>query len=115
MKVHDRKGVATHPGPESCVSAREGRRSDESRSWSRSVDRGSVGRAIEPRKQDFGVLTPLLEAEGNIGRCASASAVPDPARSKTPSMRGSSMCENREISRLSAMDGMADRMRKALL
>ncbi len=58
MKVHYRKGVATHPGPESCGTAREGSRSDLS-DLGRSVDRGSVGRAIEPRKQQFGVPTSL--------------------------------------------------------
>jgi hypothetical protein len=60
MKVQYMKGVATRHGPESCVPAREGSRPDL-RAWGRSVDRGSVGRDIEPRNQAFGVPTLLVE------------------------------------------------------
>jgi hypothetical protein len=55
------EGLASHGGPESCVGRPRGRR--------RSVDRGGVGSAIEPRNQESGVLTLSPEAEGNtVGR-----------------------------------------------
>ena len=65
MRVQYMKGVATHHGPESCVPAREGRRPDL-RAWERSVDRGSVGRDIEPRNQASGVPTLLLERKATL-------------------------------------------------
>jgi len=55
------EGVASHGGPESCVGRPRGRR--------RSVDRGRVGSAIEPRNQESGVPTLSPEAEGHtVGR-----------------------------------------------
>jgi len=70
MTVHYKKGVATHLGPESCGAVREDSR-PEHRAWSRSVDRGSVGRDIEPRNQAFGVLTLLLERKATLDGASS--------------------------------------------
>ncbi len=111
MRVQYMKGVAIRHGPESCVPAREGRRPDL-RAWGRSVDRGSVGRVIEPRNQDIGVSTLLLEWKTTPGRRYREPA-PGPARSKILCMRGSSMRENREISPPLAGYGPASRMGKA--
>ena len=43
------EGLATHGDPESCVGVREG--------VGEALTGARVGRAIEPRNQDFGVLT----------------------------------------------------------
>ncbi len=111
MKVQYMKGVASHHGPESCAPAREGSRPDLG-AWGRSVDRGSVGRDIEPRNQTFGVPTLLLERKATPDGALSR-ALPGPARSKTLCMRGSFMRENREISSSLAGFGSASRVGKA--
>jgi hypothetical protein len=55
------EGLASRGGPESCVGRPRGRR--------RSVDRGRVGSAIEPRNQESWVPTLSPEAEGHtVGR-----------------------------------------------
>ena len=51
------EGVAIHGGPESCAGAREG--AGEALTGAR------VGRAIEPRNQQFGVPTQYPLVEGN--------------------------------------------------
>jgi len=62
-----------------------------------SVDRGTCRPGIELRNPRSGVPTSWTEGEGNTMRGVSASRVTDPAESKTPSMHGRSMSENREI------------------
>ena len=62
-----------------------------------SVDRGTRRPAIELRNHPSGTPTSLTGREGNTMRGDSASRVIGPAESKTLSMRGSSMHENREI------------------
>ena len=106
MKEPHIEGVATHDDPESCAAAREGGR--------RSVDRGTHGLGIEPRKQavrgaDAVIL--MRKATRPEGDIASPRAVP--ARSKTRSTCGTFSRENREIPRPPAADGAAGRAGKA--
>ena len=85
------EGVATRDGPESCVAAREG--SGEALTGVR------AGRAIEPRN----TLIRGADAVDRSGRQHRQERyrelLADPARSKTPCMRGISMRENREAPR----------------
>ncbi len=57
-----------------------------------------AGQVSSPDIRNLGLPTLCPYAEGNIGRCAIASAVPKPTGSETLCMRGSFMRENREIS-----------------
>ena len=59
------EGPATHNDPESCGGVRE--------DVGEALTGAHTGRAIEPRKRQFGVPTLSIEAEGNIPSRASAS------------------------------------------
>jgi hypothetical protein len=82
------EGVAIHGDPESCVDAREG--AGEALTGAR------IGRAIEPRNHQFGVLTlsPWWKATRPVALCESLAG---PARSKNHGMYGTSERENREV------------------
>jgi hypothetical protein len=82
------EGVAIHDGPEPCVGVREG--ADEA------LAGVHVGRAIEPRNDQFGALTLLVERKATP-RAALCELSAGPAWSKNPCMRGISMRENREV------------------
>jgi RNA-directed DNA polymerase len=99
MEESNVEGVATHDDPESCVGAREG--------VGEAFDRGTCGLGIEPRNQSSGTPTPLTEAEGNTLATETREAASGPARSQTPGTYGTSLHENREISRV--LDAMARR------
>jgi len=90
MRVRYRKGVATHPGPESCAGVREG------------VGEALTGEAAgQPLSREIGTIgmpTPLSYAEGNTGDGAIRESSMDPARSKTLCMRRSPSYGNWEIS-----------------
>ena len=58
MKVRHRKGVAIHPGPESCGSAREGA--------AEALTGEPAGQPLSREIRLSGVPTLLCEAEGNI-------------------------------------------------
>jgi len=77
MKVQYGKGVANRPGPESCVPAREGRRSFKG-SGSEALTGENAGKVLSPDINNIGLPTPCREAEGNIGWCAIASATRSP-------------------------------------
>ena len=62
-----------------------------------SVDRGTRRPAIELRNHHSGAPTSLTEREGDMMGSVIASCRIGPTESKTLSMRGSSMRENREI------------------
>jgi hypothetical protein len=79
------------PVPTATVGRPRGRR--------RSVGRGRVGRAIEPRYQRSGVPTSSDEAEGNIGGGVFASRHRTPRGLRTWACTKVSMRENREIRR----------------
>jgi hypothetical protein len=88
------EGVATRDDPESCVGVREG--------GGEALTGVRAGRAIEPRN-------PLIRGADAVDRSGRPHHRPryrelpaDPARSKTPSMHGISMRENREVPHLPA-------------
>ena len=61
MKVRYEKGLAIHSAPSHASLPARADGVGQSHTWRRSVDRGDVGRDIEPRKQAFGMLTLLRE------------------------------------------------------
>ena len=81
MKVRYRKGVATHPGPESCVGARE--------VVGEALTGEAAGQPLSREIGKSGVPTPLSYAEGNTKGGATREPLEDSTRSKTLSMRKS--------------------------
>ena len=79
----------------------------------RSVDRGKRRPAIELRNHRFGVSTLLTEREGQAAGGVMASRRADPTESKTLSMRGRFMYENREIPCVPTVEGRSGRPEKA--
>ncbi len=71
MQVHSSEGLATHIGPESCVYARE--------SMSEALTGKRIGQPLSGENSVWGADA-LEEAEGNMDRCASASACSTPRR-----------------------------------
>jgi hypothetical protein len=98
------EGVAIHDGPGPCVCVREG--ADEA------LAGVHVGRAIEPRNDQFGVLTLLVERKATLG-AALCELSAGPARSENLCMRGISMRENREVPCSPTADGAGGRDGKA--
>jgi hypothetical protein len=85
------EGVAIHGGPESCVG-------DPVRAQ-RSVDRGRVGGAIEPRNSnEFRVPTSFSRVEGNTAGDVIASRWRALRGRRSQARTTSSVRENREIS-----------------
>jgi hypothetical protein len=100
MKVLYIEGVATHSGPESCVAGREG--------GGEALTGESAGRAIEPRNHGNRGAD-AVSMSGRQHRCQRyGELTADLARSKNRGMHGSSMRENREVSRPPAQLGEAD-------
>jgi hypothetical protein len=58
MKESHGKGVANHPGPESCVASRK--------AAIEALTGAPAGRVLSCEIFAFGVLTPFNKAEGNI-------------------------------------------------
>src|SRR5690242_14009536 len=83
------EGVATHDGPESCASIREG----GGEAW----DRGTNGPGIEPRNSFIqgAEAVPTVRRQYVVHR--KREVHDGPARSETPSTFGTFLCENREI------------------
>jgi len=108
MKVSHAEGPATHSGPESCAGAGDcagEALTGESAGWVSSRE------IHAPRKR---VLrgADAVEEGGRQNRARRHREVrQDPARSKTPRMHGSTSHGNREIPRLSAAIGAAERIR----
>ena len=65
MKESYRKGVASHPGPESCVASRK--------ATIEALTGAHVGRVLSCEIIATGVPTPFSMAEGNTGGCVIAS------------------------------------------
>jgi hypothetical protein len=91
MKESYVEGLASHGGPESCVCIRE--------DAGEALTGVRAGRVIEPRNP----LDRGADAVDRSGRPHRQERyrelLADPARSKTPCMRGISMRENREVPR----------------
>jgi hypothetical protein len=85
------EGVAIHGGPESCVGVREG--------VGEALTGGSAGWAIEPRNPWSRGADAVAKGGRQHRRQRYRELPADPARSKTPGMRGSSVRENREVPR----------------
>jgi len=101
MKAPYVEGVANHDGPESCGCIRK--------VAVEALTGVRAGRDIEPRNQTLQSTDavigsgrpPVTQRQGEPGD--------GPARSKTPSMCGLSVCENREIPWPPALDGEVGR------
>lgn len=106
MKVRYRKGLANHPGPESCGGAREG--------VVEALTGESAGQPLSREIRQSGAPTLLSEAEGHIGEGATREPSTSPTRSKTLSMRRSSPNRNCEISSAPAVKLAAGGSGKAL-
>ena len=94
MKVRCRKGVANHPGPESCGGVREGA--------VEALTGESAGQPLSREIKQSGAPTLLSEAQGHTGEGATREPLAGPTRSKTLSMRRSSLNRNWEISSVPA-------------
>ena len=90
MKEPYRKGLATHPDPESCGVVREG--------GAEALTGARAGRAMEPRNHPFGVPTLYLMTEGNTPPGATASPTGTPRGRGNHCMLGNFLHGNREIS-----------------
>ena len=110
MKESYGEGPATHTGPESCVPVREGR--DEALTGVRAGPVSSREIDAPPR----GGLLRGADAVESSGRPypwrRQGEAPRVPARSETRRMYGNTSHGNREIPRLSAAEGAADRIGK---
>lgn len=90
MKVRYRKGIANHPGLESCGGARE--------DATEALTEERAGQPLSREIRGSGASTLLTEAEGHIGGGVIREPSTSPTRSKTLSMRRSSSNRNCEIS-----------------
>ena len=90
MKVRYRKGIANHPGPESCGGACEG--------VAEALTGEGVGQPLSREIRQSGAPTLLSEAQGYIGGGVTRKSSTGPTRSKTLSMRRSSLNRNCELS-----------------
>jgi len=90
MKVRYRKGVANHPGPESCGGAREG--------VVEALTGEGAGQPLSREIRQSGAPTLLSGAEGHTGGDATRESSTGPTRSKTLCMRRSFRNRNCEIS-----------------
>ena len=112
MKVPYGEGVATHAGPESCDVVRKG--SGEALTGEGAGRLLSREKKTPPRKRRLLRGADVVVASGRQHReCRERETLWDPARSETPSMHGSTLHGNREIPRLSAAEGAADRIGKS--
>jgi RNA-directed DNA polymerase len=105
MKESYIEGPASHDGPESCAGLRK--ESGEA------LTGEAAGGVLSREKYSSRVPTPLPMAEGNTPTGQKGEPGGGPARSKTSSMRGRSMRENREIPHLPPEDGSGGRAGKA--
>ena len=105
MKESYVEGLAAHSGPESCVAARKGR--------GEALTGVRAGRLLSRERQSLRGA----DAVGEGGRPHSAHRYREMrwglARSETPSMRGNTSRENREIPCSPTEDGAAGRVGKS--
>ena len=112
MEVPNGEGVATHTGPESCDVVRKG--SGEALTGERAGRPLSRENYAPPRQRWLLRGADVVEGGGRQHQVRRhREAHRGPARSETPSMHGSTLHGNREIPRLSAAEGAADRIGKS--
>jgi len=105
MKESHVEGLATHDGPESCVTAREGR--------CEALTGVRAGRALS-RESSFLRGADAVRRSGRPHPVRRYCETPrDPARSETPCTYGNTSRENREIPCPPAADGAAGRVGKS--
>src|SRR5690242_3793626 len=105
MKVRYRKGVAIHPGPESCGGAREGA--------GEALTGEAAGQPLSRANGTSGAPTLLSYAEGNTADDAIRKPSPGSTRSKTLRMPQSPSHRNWEVSPVSVADLVSDVSGKA--
>src|SRR5437899_13081267 len=106
MKGSYGEGVASQPGPERGVRAREGARE--------ALAGGGTGRVLSREMHDSLRGADAVEVGGRPHRrCRYREALTDPARSETPGTYPSTANGNRESPRSSGAEGAADRIGKS--
>jgi hypothetical protein len=112
MKVSYVEGIANHNGPESCGVAREG--------GVEALTGGRTGRVLSREIDALLRKRQVLRDADAVEVCGRQYWVHrqrevclDLARSKTPCMYAGTLCGNREIPRLSAVERTADRVGKS--
>lgn len=105
MRESDIEGLASHDGPESCGCIRK--------SASEALTGVRPGRDIEPRNQPAQSADAVMSSGRPHGAQRDGELRADSARSKTPSMSGNSMRENRESQPLPSTEGVEGRRGKA--
>jgi len=106
MRESYREDPASRPGPESCGGGRE--------ADAEALTGVHAGQPLNCEINLFGVPTPLLDAEGDIGQDGKGKSCPDPAQSKTLRMRGNSLHGNRDTPRMPIGKRPAGRSEKAI-
>src|SRR5712692_9023945 len=106
MKESHRKGVASHPGPESCVGSRK--------AAGESVDRGTCRLGIELRNNRDRSADVVPHGGRQHRRMCYRKHPQDSAQSETPGMYGNSTRENRETPSTPVVEGVTVRLEKAL-
>ena len=104
MKESYRKGLASHPGPESCVGHRK--------VAGEALTGENAGPVSSCEINPSRASTPFVEAEGNTGDVVTRESSTGPAQSETRSMRGNSLRGTREVPQVPAADGAAGRSGK---
>ena len=103
MKVLHVEGVATHNGPEPCVTAGNLRRE--------ALAGGGVGRVLSRERHEPLRGADAMEVSGRPRRALRyRERRTDPARSKTLCMHPNTSCGNREVPRLASGDGVLVRI-----
>src|SRR5262245_34676878 len=105
MKESYRKGIASHPDPESCGSGRK--------ASAEALTGAHAGQPSSCEITPSGVPTLLSEAEGHTVTGVMGEPITDPAQSETLCMRENSSHGNREIPSLPTADGATGRPGKA--
>lgn len=111
MKESDGEGIASHAGPESCVTARKGEGEALTGVRAGRVLSREIGDPVQLIGQSR-VPTPWRKAEGKT-RCAARARQAGTLRGReTPDTHGINLHGNREILGSSAVEGTADRIVK---
>jgi RNA-directed DNA polymerase len=106
MKESYRKGLAGHPGPESCVGRRK--------AAGEALTGVHTDQVLSCEIRQSGMPTPLTEAEGYTDGGVKCKSLSGPTQSETLRMCGNSVRENRETPETPAADRGTGRLEKAI-